>query len=150
MTDLTAKERRAFRHTRVTLRDLVSTPVTAFMALPHGPTRFAAYSTLTTVPLDLASAGFAVTLTQTGAGCSVLVERTVIENAVLSLHGESSSLAAALFQIGDQADLALMDLEAHVRRARIRDGPGMSPPPHAQAPLISMTSFIQEGLPHEH
>lgn len=117
----TAADRRAFRHTRVTLRDLVSKPVDAWMALTPARRTVDAYRQLLGIPLDLAAAGYLVTTSQTGSGWSITIERAITDTSVLHLQGEAASFAHALFQISDQVELALKDLETRAKRAAGRE-----------------------------
>lgn len=107
----------AFKKARLQLRDLVSTPVAAWMALPPARRSVDAYRAVLNIGLDLSSAGYLVTTTQTGSGWSITIEKQINDHAVLHIQGEAISYAAAWFQISDQIELVLSDLEARAKRA---------------------------------
>lgn len=117
MTQVTTPDRYAIQQARTTLRDLVSIPVAAWMALSPARRTVDAYRWLLGIPLDLSAAGYQVSTIQTGAGWSITIEKAITETAVLHLQGEATRFAHALFQVADQIDFAIGDLEARAKRA---------------------------------
>lgn len=109
--------RKHFKHARFQFRDIVSVPVRDWMALPPARKTATAYRALTDVPVELASAGFTVTIAHTAAGWSITVEKQLTELAVLHLQGEAASFATALFQLAEDAETVIDDLERMTRRA---------------------------------
>lgn len=110
-------DRKAFQRARRDLVDLVCTPVDAWHRTPPRRRTDAAYTALLTVPLDLAAAGFTVTVSQSGAGWCLEIRRVIADGYELHIHAEAHAYAAALFQLADAAPIALEDLHAHARRA---------------------------------
>jgi hypothetical protein len=107
--------RKPFQNARRDLRDLITVPVQAWMMIPPARRNVRAYRTLTDIPLDLAAAGFNVTVVQDDRGWTVAIKKDLMEMATLHLTGGARSYAAALFQLADQAALAIADLEAAAR-----------------------------------
>jgi hypothetical protein len=109
--------RRPFTEARRDIRDLVSIPVLSWVAFsrPHKTTE--AYRALLDIPMDLASAGFAVTVTQGDQGWAIEIEKAITEDVTLHLHGSARSDASALFQIAQDYDTAIDDLQRKARKA---------------------------------
>lgn len=100
-----------FAQARADLRDLLAIPVHALMSTPPARRSEAGYQCLLTVPLDLAAAGFVVTVKQTDAGWCIDLERMLTDSCMLRLNGEARSYVATLFQLADMAGMAIDDLE---------------------------------------
>jgi hypothetical protein len=110
-------DRRPFVQTHQEMRDLVSKPIDSWMTLPPVLRTVPAYAPLLAIPLELSAAGYLVTTCQTGSGWCITIEKAITDTAVLHLQGEATSYAHAWFQVADQVDLVLEDLEALAKRA---------------------------------
>jgi hypothetical protein len=104
-----------FHDVRRDLRDLVTVPVQSWLMIPSARRTVPIYRSLTEIPMDLAAAGFRVTVMQGETGWSVEIEKDVIEGATLHLTGQARSYAAALFQLANQAAPTITDLENAAR-----------------------------------
>lgn len=97
------------------LHELVHLPLKRYRTTLPGHAKTREYQRLLSVPLDLAAAGFDVTVSRGERGWMLCIERSV-DAGVVSLHGEAQSYLVALFQIGDQAEATLQDLETAYRK----------------------------------
>lgn len=114
--------RKAFQRARRDIRDLLSTPVQAWMLAPPARRTDAMYRDLLTVPLDLAAAGYAVTVTQTEHGWCIEMRRDLMDGYGLALHCEARSWAACLWQLAEDAGSVIDDLQNKARRAARESG----------------------------
>jgi hypothetical protein len=108
--------RKAFQCARRDIRDLLSTPVQAWMLVSPARRTDAMYRDLLTVPLDLAAAGYAVTVSQTEHGWCIEMRRDLMDGYELALHCEARSWAACLWQLAEDAGGAIDDLQHKARR----------------------------------
>jgi hypothetical protein len=86
------------------------------MLIPPARRRDEHFASLMTIPLDLAAAGFAVTVTQDDKGWHVDLKKVMSPKVRLHLLGEARGYMSALYQLADSADLALRDLERRAKR----------------------------------
>lgn len=106
-----------FNQAREDLCDLLTTPVQAWMLKPSARRTDSAYQDLLTVPMDLAAAGFAVTVKQTESGWNVDLKRTIAKGSSLHLHGSARSYLSCLFQMANDAAGAVTRCEDAARKA---------------------------------
>lgn len=112
-----------FQQARQDIRELLTTPLQAWMLTPPAYRRDRAYTALLTAPLDLAAAGYVVTVSQEEAGWRVDVRRELTTGCMLHLYGEAPSYVAMLYRLADMAHLAIDGLQSKAkRRAAEQDG----------------------------
>jgi cytochrome P450 len=109
--------RAPFRSARKDLRDVVSTPVHTWIAANSARKTIEAFRVLTEIPMDLAAAGFEVAVKQDEQGWHIDVAKDLGDGSVLQLNGAAQSYAGALFQIANEADRTIDDLQRMARKA---------------------------------
>lgn len=110
-----------FRAVRFDIRDFISIPVQAWLAFGKARKTTEAYRALLEIPMDLASAGFDVSVRHDDLGWHIDLSKELGDNIVLEMNGAARSYAAALFQIAQMADVAISDLERTARRTWERE-----------------------------
>jgi len=99
-----------YQQARDDIHELVGSPLFRWKGSPL------AYPALLTVPLDLASAGFTVTIEETERGWCVQASRELQPGRVVYLYGSAKSYAACLAQLATSAPRAIGDVERRARR----------------------------------
>jgi hypothetical protein len=107
--------RRAFAQARRDIAELISGPLARWQQLPRHKRTPAAYAPLFSIPLDMASAGWKVTISEDERGWSIGATRKIAEGIVIELEGVNPHLYVAWFRL---ADSAAGTIDIAQRRAR--------------------------------
>lgn len=113
-----------FAQAREDLRDLVTMPLQAWMLTSRSIRRARIPHDLLSIPLDLAAADFAVTVSQSDRGWYVEVVKKLTTKQRLHLVGQARSYLSALYQLADSATGALdrLEREARAQHERTQEG----------------------------
>lgn len=105
-----------FQQARADIRDLITTPLQGWMLIPPDRRTETLYQLLLTVPLDLAAAGYIVTVSQDDAGWRIDARKEMLIGCTLHLYGQARSYVATLYRLADMADMWIGDVERRAKR----------------------------------
>lgn len=105
-----------FTEARKDIEQLISKPLQAWMLVPPARRRDKTFAAIMTIPLDLAAAEYALTVTQTEKGWHLELRKQLTPSSRLHLVGEARSYLSALYQLADASEQAIDKLQRTAKR----------------------------------
>lgn len=112
----------SFQQARADIRDLITTPLQAWILIPPDRRTETVYQSLLTIPLDLAAAGYIVTVSQEETSWRLDVRKKMLTGCMLHLYGVAPSWVTTLYRFADLAIIRIDDAECRARRASEQEG----------------------------